>query len=794
MMDHALAKRRSHKLVRRRSMPSSASMSRRRLRLLLLLFFLALTIPTAILVSHAYGQLKWEAFHQYRQLAEELSRRIDQRVAHLLAAEEARGFTDYQFLVVEGEGRANFLQRSALSTFPVKSDIPGLIGWFQIDTNGAFSTPLLPQLTIPADSYGLNKNNRKQRAALEIRIQSILSANRLVGGRPMRAAAVHKEILDETRGKSMPAQVANAPLAAIVDRALTASKTLKRDIKKDKEAEAVRSLRAAEVAASAFSEKQRTAQRNPNSARLNAKLKPAEPSAQAAFDQLSDAAEPAARRKQSLPGTLGRVDDLKLASPYAIDEEEQKGQAHAAQSRQRAPKKRSTRKEVEISAYVPPSKSEDSTAGFRSSSGSAANTIASQITPTSARTEARERDAATLTSSDAPRILTFESELDPFEISVLDSGHFVLYRKVWRDDQRYIQGALIDQKSFLSGLVEAAFEATALSRMSNLVVAWQGDVFAAFSGDAYRSRLTRSDELSGALLYRTRLSAPLASMELLFSVTRLPAGPGASVILWTAGVLAMVLSIGVWLMYRLGARQLALAQQQQDFVSAVSHELRTPITSIRMYAEMLREGWASEDKKRSYYEFIVQESERLSRLISNVLQLARMTHNDFVVQHQTIGVAPLMDGVRSKLTSQVQHAGFELRMQISDAAMSTVLLVDPDAFSQCLINLLDNALKFAASANEKVVEIGCQLDSNGELSITVRDHGPGIAHDQMKLIFTLFYRSGNELTRETIGTGIGLALVHQLMLAMHGSIDVANDKPGAIFTLRFPVHVGASAS
>ena len=811
-MDHALPKQRSHKLARRRSMPSSTRMSRRRLRLLLSLFFLALTIPTAILVSHAYGQLKWEAFHQYRQLAEELSRRVDQRVARLLATEEARGFTDYQFLVVEGEGRANFLQRSALSTFPVKSDIPGLIGWFQIDTNGAFSTPLLPQLTIPADSYGLNKDNRKQRAALETRIQSILSANRLVGGRPPLAAATHNETLDEMRGKGLPAQVANAPLAATVDHALSAPKTLERDLKKDKEAEAVPSLRAAEVAAPAFSEKQRAAQENTNSARLNAKLQPAEQSAQAAFDQLSDAAEPAARRKQTLPGTLGRVDDLKLASPYASGEEEQNRQADAALSRQRVPKKRTTRKEVEISAYEPSSKNGDSATAFRANGGLGANadadasatTIASQSTSTSVRTDGRaemraeerteERERDALSSSDGPRVLTFESELDPFEISILDSGHFVLYRKVWRDDQRFIQGALIEQKSFLSGLMEAAFEATALSRMSNLVVAWQGDVFAAFSGDAYRSRLTRSDELSGALLYRTRLSAPLASMELLFSVTQLPTGPGAKVILWTAAVLAMVLSIGVWLMYRLGVRQLALAQQQQDFVSAVSHELRTPITSIRMYAEMLREGWASEDKKRGYYEFIVQESERLSRLISNVLQLARMTHNDFAVQRQTMGVAQLMDGVRSKLTSQVQHAGFELRMQMSDAAMSAVLLVDPDAFSQCLINLVDNALKFAASASEKVIEVGCQLDSDGELSITVRDHGPGIAHDQMKLIFTLFYRSENELTRETVGTGIGLALVHQLMHAMRGNIDVANDKPGAIFTLRFPVHVGASAS
>ena len=145
-----------------------------------------------------------------------------------------------------------------------------------------------------------------------------------------------------------------------------------------------------------------------------------------------------------------------------------------------------------------------------------------------------------------------------------------------------------------------------------------------------------------------------------------------------------------------------------------------------------------------------------------------------------------MDGVRSKVTSQVEHAGFELHMEVADKAATASLQVDADAFSQCLINLVDNAPKFSASAARKTVDIECRLDSEGQVNISVRDHGPGVAPDQMKKIFTLFYRSENELTRETVGTGIGLALVHQLMRAMHGHIDVANTTPGAVFTLQFP--------
>ena len=93
-------------------------------------------------------------------------------------------------------------------------------------------------------------------------------------------------------------------------------------------------------------------------------------------------------------------------------------------------------------------------------------------------------------------------------------------------------------------------------------------------------------------------------------------GRGAGVIIWVSAILALVLSVGVGLMYRLGARQIDLARQQQDFVSAVSHELKTPLTSIRMYGEMLREGWATEERKMTYYDYIFHESERLSRLIS----------------------------------------------------------------------------------------------------------------------------------------------------------------------------------
>jgi signal transduction histidine kinase len=103
-------------------------------------------------------------------------------------------------------------------------------------------------------------------------------------------------------------------------------------------------------------------------------------------------------------------------------------------------------------------------------------------------------------------------------------------------------------------------------------------------------------------LYKTRLFASLSELELIFSINQFPTSAGAQVVGWTAALLFLVLSSGLYLMYRSAAKQIDLTCQQQDFVSAVSHELKTPLTSIRMYGEILREGWASEEKQRLYYD------------------------------------------------------------------------------------------------------------------------------------------------------------------------------------------------
>jgi signal transduction histidine kinase len=697
-------------------------MSLRRLRIMLLLFFSALAVPTVILVYQAYGQLKWEAFHRHQQLAREMSLRINTRFGNLIEREESRSFTDYSFLNVTGSEGSSFLQRSPLSGFPLESEIPGLVGYFQVDAKNQLATPFVPESN--ASSYGISTQELGKRVALENRIRDILDQNRLV-----KKADRSPEVV-----ATMPESIAQA----------SGSKTLS-----EYEDEAGEML----------------AKDQPVVAPAAAAVPALQ--GQLVFDQLKS------KKKSNVDSiesgaSMGRarVDDLKMEDNYAVSAEQPTEKTSVQKERKIA---RQTRRET---AALPQIKMESF----------------SPLDADEAKLASDEReDSGLLERQQGVRIQTFETEVDPLEFSLLDSGHFVLFRRVWRDGERYVQGMLLEPQVFIDDLIAPPFRESVLSTMSDLIVAYQGDVVEVYGAQYARDYTSASPEQEKELLYTNRLIDPFGEIELIFSLIRLPVGAGSMVIVWVSIIIGVVLVGGFVMLYRLGARQIALGQQQQDFVSAVSHELKTPLTSIRMYGEMLREGWVDETRKKSYYDFIFNESERLSRLINNVLHLARMTRNEQKPDRKEVGVKELLAELRPKLDSQLERAGFKLELECAEQLKATRLNIDSDWFTQVLINLVDNAIKFSAAAEIKTVQLHCRLLADGRVQFSVRDFGPGIAKDQMKKIFKLFYRSENELTRETVGTGIGLALVHQLVAGMDGEVDVVNCEPGLEFRIWFPV-------
>jgi len=683
----------------------------RSLKVLLAVFFLALAVPTAILIWQAYGQLKWEAYYQYRGMAEELTQRIDESLRERIIEAERRSFADYSFLVLAGNPSANFLQRSPLAAYPVDAGPPGVIGYFQVDAQGDFSTPLLPPEGTDPASVGIDADEYAKRRELANRLRDILRDNRLV-----RYQERERDLTGglagsaETDGPSpVSGDIAEAQDTGYSQRIFDRLGKVQRD----------------EAVTTSSSQK----------------------------DRIDDDAgrQPAASAAQN--DSLGNVVDLKLEPAYRekVSELEEK-----AARRPTAPQ------------YELRSKRTEQIALPEAASSRAATAFA-------------------LDAEDAPmRISTFESEIDPLEFSLLDSGHFVLFRKVWRERQRFIQGILIDRDVFLNAAIADRFDAAALAATSGMIIAYHDEVLLAPGGHLDRYQAT-PEHPEGTLLYRDRFSAPLDSLGLVFSVGDLPPGPGAKVLGWVTLLLAVVCLTGFYALYHLGIGQLRLARQQQDFVSAVSHELKTPLTSIRMYGEMLKEGWAGEEKRQQYYEYIHDESERLTRLISNVLQLASITRNEPNLAMRPITVSELMERTETRISSQVQSAGFEVAFNHDEGVADAAVTIDEDCFLQIVINLVDNAIKFSVAADDRKIEIGSRRSGSEQVVFSVRDFGPGVPRNQMKKIFELFYRSESELTRETVGTGIGLAIVHQLCLAMNGSVDVVNRNPGAEFLVSFPV-------
>ncbi len=765
--------------------------ARRRLRLWLGVFCAALALPGAVLVYKAYDQLKWESFRAQQVAAEDLAGRIDRRLAEIARTEDARPPGDYGFLA-PGAG-AGAGRRSPLADLAPPALIPGLLGWFQVAEDGRFSSPLLPE---GSAAVGLDAAELAVRQAAASRIEGVLIGNRLV-----ERGAVGAAVADR-----VPTAVADS----------TGSGEEETDARKDADDGEFLAQAPARVEEPARKEaplRERLSQRAFEQLGTRSKSAPSAPGAVSA----ETAAAPAPVPVQG----LGRVDELTLDSalarraavPAAVapPAEQPSAEARPAESPpsklQAADARPAESMLAKTKAAGPPPPPAASAVRAGSPPGAAdkaeggrgealAAVTAPRPAPAKGQRVPREpvapQKAPPPTARPAradrqegarPPLDLFADTRPPLELGLLGSGHFVLFRDLRTGGGRVIQGLLIEQGRFLETLMAEPFRASPLARTSDLIVAFRGAVLNAFRASGERGYVASARELTGALLYRNRPPAPFDGLELIFSVGRLPTPPGALVIGWGAGLLVLVLLGGTWLMYRLGLRQIALVAQQQAFVSAVSHELRTPLTSIRLYAEMLRAGFADEARRGLYYRYIQEESERLSRLIANVLALSRIGRDALQVRPQPVDLASLIGLVGEKVASQVERAGFRL---VVDCALDAAVQADPDACVQVLLNLVDNALKFAAGAAEKTVEVRCSRPRPGWVRIAVRDHGPGVARESRARIFELFYRGAEATAGAIPGTGIGLALVERLIRAMGGRVEVAEAAPGAEFRIELP--------
>lgn len=253
---------------------------------------------------------------------------------------------------------------------------------------------------------------------------------------------------------------------------------------------------------------------------------------------------------------------------------------------------------------------------------------------------------------------------------------------------------------------------------------------------------------------------------------------------WTMGLLGcavLVSGSALGMMQHSIRRERRLSEMKSQFVASVSHELRAPVASIRLMADALEEEKVDVETAREFHRLIAREGARLSTLVANVLDHARIEQGRKVWRMEPCDLTALASETLRVMVPLARENGITLEAELKEVEA----VVDAGAIQQALVNLLDNAIKFSPRGGKVGVALS---ETDGCFVLAVRDEGPGIPQAEQERIFERFYRLGDELRRETQGTGIGLSLVKSIAEAHGGVVELksAPDK-GSEFRLKIPI-------
>ncbi|MGE7093464.1 ATP-binding protein [Lysinibacillus sp. NPDC048646] len=223
-----------------------------------------------------------------------------------------------------------------------------------------------------------------------------------------------------------------------------------------------------------------------------------------------------------------------------------------------------------------------------------------------------------------------------------------------------------------------------------------------------------------------------------------------------------------------------LRQERKEFLSSIAHELRTPLTFIKGYTDILYKRDLSDEARQKYLAIIIEETNRLARLISDLFDLAKMDENSFVVAKERLNMTEFFSNIETKLSPAFQEKQIHFTVQCEEKLS---LMADPSRFEQIIINLLHNALAYCTAGDTTIVHV---KHFNETLLITIEDTGKGIPKKDLPFIFDRFYRVEKSRSRALGGSGIGLAIVKELVHAHGGEVIVRSEETkGTTFELSF---------
>jgi K+-sensing histidine kinase KdpD len=244
-------------------------------------------------------------------------------------------------------------------------------------------------------------------------------------------------------------------------------------------------------------------------------------------------------------------------------------------------------------------------------------------------------------------------------------------------------------------------------------------------------------------------------------------------------VFISLLILGIFQIRKTLKKEAKLALQQKNFLLSVTHELKSPIASAKLQLQTLLKHELNRDKQKEIISNAINDTERLNNLVENILLAAKIENNVFTVHKEDTNIS---DYIKELMKQSITSFNYKHKV-ILNIEPNIFIKIDRTSFPSILLNLFENAVKYSKENSTITIDLKKQ---NNEIVLSVADEGTGVPDVEKETIFKKFYRIGNEETRTTKGSGLGLYIVNYLVEQHGGIISVKNNTPnGSIFEVRF---------